>query len=192
MATIATPDGVLELARERWLEDGRIDMGGLAAEVGIGRATLYRWVGSRERLIGEVLWTFAADAMADARSRAKGSGPDYVAAVVERYLTGALRFAPVRDFIRQEPEYALRVLASKHSPMQQRSVAVTKELLDEQAEAGTLEPALDTEDLAYLIVRIAESYLYSDVITGTDPDVGKAVDAIHALLHAPRVPRRGH
>ena len=192
MATVATPEEVLELARERWVESGRIDMGALAAELGIGRATLYRWVGSRERLIGEVLWTFAEAAMARARVRARGSGPDYVAAVVERYLTGSLRFEPVRRFIRQDPEYALRVLASKHSPMQQRSVAVTQDLLDEQVAAGALEPALDSADLAYLIVRIAESYLYSDVITGTEPDVGKAVDAIHALLHAPRVRRRGH
>jgi hypothetical protein len=76
--------------------------------------------------------------------------------------------------------------------MQRRSVAATKVLLDEQVAAGALEPALETDDLAYLIVRIAESYLYSDVITGGEPDVEKAVDAIHALLHAPRVKRRSH
>jgi hypothetical protein len=41
-----------------------------------------------------------------------------------------------------------------------------------------------------LLIRISESYLYSDVITGSEPDVGKAADAIHALLHAPPTTRR--
>jgi AcrR family transcriptional regulator len=184
-----TPLDALRLARERWLVSGRVDMGELAAALGVSRATLYRWVGSRERLLGEVIWTFAQRAMADAQARATGSGADYVAAVVEDYLTQSLRFDPVRRFVRQDPEYALRVLASKHSQMQRRSVGATKELLDAQVAAGALEPALDTGDLAYLIVRIAESYLYSDVITGGEPEVEKAVTAIHALLRAPAADR---
>src|SRR5260221_11258946 len=109
-ATLATPSDALRLARRRWLESGRVDMSELAGDLGIGRATLYRWVGSRERLIGEVIWTFADAAMGDARARARGAGPEYVAGVVERYLSGSLRFEPVRNFIRQHPEYALRGL----------------------------------------------------------------------------------
>jgi hypothetical protein len=42
---------------------------------------------------------------------------------------------------------------------------------------------------AYLIVRIVESFLYSDVITGSEPNVGKAADAIPVLLRAPPTKR---
>ena len=185
-----TPLDALRLARERWLETGRIDMGDLAAELGVSRATLYRWVGTKERLLGEVLWTFAEATFRDALASARGTGPDYVAEVVERYLDAAADFEPVRRFIEQDPEYALKVIASKHSPLQRRSVAATRELLAEQVEAGALTPPLDLDDLAYLVIRISESYLYSDVITGSEPDVGKAIDAIHALLHAPPTKRR--
>jgi AcrR family transcriptional regulator len=189
-APAATPLDALRLARERWLQDGRLDMGSLATELGVSRATLYRWVGSRERLLGEVLWSFAEGAIRDARAAARGSGPDYLADSIERYMRAAMAFTPLRRFIEQDSEYALRVLASKHSPVQRRSIAAMREQLAEQADAGKLEPALDLDDLAYVIVRVVESYLYSDVIAGTEPDIGRAVEVIDALLHAPPVRRR--
>jgi AcrR family transcriptional regulator len=181
----AAPLDALRLARQQWLRDGRLEMGGLAAELGVSRATLYRWVGGKERLLGEVLWTFAEAAIRDAQAAARGSGPAYVADVTERYMRAALEFGPLTRFIEGDPEYALKVLASKHSPMQRRSIAAVRKQLAEQVQAGHLRPALDLDDLAYLIVRIVESYLYSDVITGSEPDIDKAADAIHALLCAP-------
>jgi AcrR family transcriptional regulator len=189
-APAATPLDALRLAREQWLASGRLEMGNLAAGLGVSRATLYRWVGTRERLLGEVLWTFAEASLRDARAAARGTGPDYLADAIERYMRAALHFAPLMRFIEQDPELALRVLASKHSPMQRRSIAAMRDQLAEQVQAGALQPALDLDDLAYLIVRIVESYLYTDVITGGEPDVAKGVDAIHALLHAPPARRR--
>jgi AcrR family transcriptional regulator len=38
----------------RWIHDGRrLDMQGLADELGVSRATLFRHVGSREALLGK-------------------------------------------------------------------------------------------------------------------------------------------
>jgi AcrR family transcriptional regulator len=187
-----TPLDALHLARRRWLEDGRLDMGSLARELGVSRATLYRWVGSKERLTGEVLWTFAERAIADARAHARGTGAAYIADSIERYMRAALGFGPVRRFVEDDPEYALRVLASRHSPMQRRSIAATRAQLSEEVARGALRPPLPLDDLAYVIVRIVESYLYSDVIAGREPDIAGGVAAIHALLLAPPVPpRRG-
>jgi AcrR family transcriptional regulator len=182
----ATPLDALRLAQEALLAGDTLDMGVLAARLGLSRATLYRWVGSKERLLGEVLWSMAADAMDAAVEEASGSGPEFVAEVIERYMTSALRFEPLWRFVARDPEYALRVLASRHSPMQRRSIAAVQRVLDEQASAGAIEPALALDKLAYLIVRIVESFLYTDVITGGEPDVGAATDAVRALLSAPR------
>src|SRR5947209_8690961 len=165
-APAVTPLDALRVARSRWIEDGRLDMGSLAIELGVSRATLYRWVGTKERLLGEVLWTFAEAAIRDARAAASGTGPDYVADSIARYMRAALESGPVRRFIEDDPELALRVLTSKHSPMQRRSIAAMTEQLEEQVKAGSLSPALEPPDLAYLIVRIVESYLFSDLITG--------------------------
>jgi len=48
-----------------------------------------------------------------------------------------------------------------------------------------LEPAFDVDTLSYLIIRVAESFIYSDVITGSEPDVDQAVEVVRVLLHAP-------
>ena len=61
-------------------------------------------------------------------------------------------------------------------------IAVARELLVAEVEAGTLEPALDVDTLAYLLVRVAESFIYSDIITGTEPDVEKAIEVVRILL----------
>jgi len=173
-----------------WVETGRLEMGALADHVGLSRATLYRWVGSRERLLGEVIWTFAGAAWEDALARAGGRGADRIANAVERYLRGALAFPPVRRFIENDPESALRVIASKATPVQQRSVDSMRALLASEADAGTFEPALDLDALAYLIVRIGESFMFSDIVSGREPDIDHAVDAIHIVLHAPPVASR--
>ena len=51
----ASRDQVLALAMSRYLHGRRVDVQAIASELGIGRTTIYRWFGSRDELIGEVL-----------------------------------------------------------------------------------------------------------------------------------------
>jgi AcrR family transcriptional regulator len=183
-----TPLDALRLARRRWFAGERLEMGALARELGISRATLYTWVGSKERLIGEVIWSFAEEGVREAREAATGSGADYIVEVVERFNRVNAGFEPLRRFISEDPELALRLLTSKDGPVQGRMIAVARELLAGQVEAGAFTPALDIDTLAYLMVRVAESFLYSDLITGSQPDVDKAVEVVRVLLHAPPLP----
>ena len=186
-ASRPTPIDALGLARRRWVAGERLDMGRLAQDLGISRATLYSWVGSKERLIGEVIWSYADDGMRQAREAAIGTGADYIVDVFERFARLNAAFEPLRRFIEQDAELALRVLTSKDSPVQGRMIAVARDLLVTQVEAGALAPALDIETLAYTMVRVAEAFLYSDIIAGSEPDVDKAVAVVQVLLHAPPV-----
>jgi AcrR family transcriptional regulator len=179
-----TPLDALQLARRRWLTGERLDMGGLAKELGISRATLYSWVGSRERLIGEVIWSFAEQGLRQATEAARGEGADYVVGVVDRFARLNASFEPLRRFIEQDPELALRILTSKKGPVQQRMIAAARSLLEEQVAAGKLTLPLDIDTLAYLMIRVNESFIYSDVITGSEPDVDKAVEVVRLLLRA--------
>ena len=45
-------------------------------------------------------------------------------------------------------------------------------------------PPLDPPTLAYVLVRIGESFIFADLITGGEPDLEKAVQASRVLLHA--------
>src|SRR6516164_7483398 len=51
----ATRDEVLALATERFLAAERVDMQAIARELGLARATMHRWFGTRELLLGETL-----------------------------------------------------------------------------------------------------------------------------------------
>src|SRR6266550_3875624 len=70
------PADAVKAARRRFLRKERVDMSELATELGVGRATLYRWVGSREQLLGEVLWTLSEPGLAKLRAEAKGTGAE--------------------------------------------------------------------------------------------------------------------
>src|SRR3984885_124352 len=52
---IASRDDVLALVTELYLDGQRVDITVVAARLGLGRATIYRWFGSREALLGEVI-----------------------------------------------------------------------------------------------------------------------------------------
>lgn len=186
----ATPLDALTAARRMWLADLRLDMGALASELGISRATLYNWVGDRERLTAEVLWSLADQTITQGRSEAVGSGAEYVSAVTEHYLRQLAVFEPVRGFIERDPEFALRVLTTSRTSFQRRLTETVRGLIEEQVEESGYEPPLDPETLAYVVVRIGESFIFNNLITGTEPDLRKAVQASRVLLHARPVPDR--
>jgi len=157
-------------------------MGELAAALSISRATLHRWVGSRDQLLGEILWDLGETALDIAWPDAEGRGAAGVAHLVSAFVHTARDSEPFRDFLRREPERALRLLTTKASVVQSRIIAKLTALLNAEIDAGRLESPLPVPDLAYLLVRIGESFLYTDVITGDDPDPAKAHAAITALL----------
>jgi AcrR family transcriptional regulator len=178
----AGPAGAIELARRRILDGQPVRMQELAGELGVTRVTLHRWVGSREQLIGEAWWSLAQDTLTRAERGVPTRGARRIANIVGRYLEIAHASDGMRAFLEREPEFALRVLTTQATPVQARSVAEVERLISEAVEAGDLEVSMDAHDLAYVIVRVGESFLYADVITGEQPDIGKARAAIEQLL----------
>jgi hypothetical protein len=92
--------------------------------------------------------------------------------------------APLRRFVHQDAQYAMRVLMSRSSTVEQRCAASVRSALEQAVREGHIRPAMDLDALAYLIVRIGESFLYRDAITGEAADIGPAVTAIRILLTA--------
>ena len=176
------PADALHAARRHFLRRERLDMNELARELGIGRATLYRWAGGRDQLLGEVLWSLAEPGLGQARAEAKGRGADWVLDVYRRFGDLIVGLEPLRHFVKTEPECALRVMTSKASPLQRRVVDTFRDVLVEAEKSRRLELRLDPETLAFAMVRIAESFLWTDLITGGTPDLTKAQEVTKVLL----------
>jgi AcrR family transcriptional regulator len=185
----ATPLDAFELARRQWVAGERLDVGKLARALGVGRATLFRWVGSRENLYGEVISASFARDLSRAEQLARGTGTAHLLDTIAHLLRSLSLAAPLRRFVAEDPEFALRVLTSRHSPVQYRCCVALRERIDALAAAKLLVPALPPDELAYIIVRITESFLYRDVIDGERPDIEAAIRAIRLLLEPGRKPR---
>jgi AcrR family transcriptional regulator len=167
-------------ARQQFMAGRRVEMGSLAAELGVSRVTLNRWVGSRDQLLGEINWSLAEPTLRQALTQAPGSGADAVAHTLEALIRAVLAADFMNVFLRRERDIALRILTTSHSDMQRNLIAFVEQLLRD--EIGAPPPALDFADLAYLVVRLAESFCYIDMITGGKPDAAKVGHAIKALL----------
>lgn len=72
--------------------------------------------------------------------------------------------------------------------MQPRIVGRVRDFLTEQVTAGALVPSLPLDDLALILVRITETFVYANLITGEEPDAVKVRQACAAMLGAPADP----
>ena len=170
----------VSLARQTFMESRRIEMGQLAQELGVSRMTLNRWVGNRDRLLGDVNWTFAHHELKTAREGAQGTGANVVADTVEGFIAKVLDSTFHRAWLQQEGEIALRIATTRSSALQANFIAYVAQLIDDELPDRNLE--MPTDDVAYLVVRIAESFCYVDMIAGGQPNAAKVGVAIRALL----------
>lgn len=178
----ATPIDAFRLARKKFLRCERVDMSDLAAELGVGRATLYRWVGSRDRLLGEILWSLSEPMLEQCKAEATGEGADWVLSMYALAGHFIVEHEPTLHWVRSEPETALRVMTTKQSPQQERITDFYRRVLDEAIATKGLQLRLDTHTVAFVLVRVAESFLWTDLITGEAPDLSKAWEVARVLL----------
>jgi AcrR family transcriptional regulator len=175
----------LDAGLYRYLRGRRVDVQAIAAELGVGRATIYRWFGSREKLIGEVVIRATEPVLAEARSGLSGKGGPGLLDTFDRF-NRALADAPaLRAFVEQERDAALRIIASGAGLVQPRMVELIAGLIEEEAEAGTYEPPVEPSTLGYAIVRLAEAFLFNDAVAGIRGDVDRLREVEAALLGVP-------
>jgi AcrR family transcriptional regulator len=178
----ATPATAFAAARRRYLACERIDMRALASELGVSRATLYRWTGDREHLISDVIFSLSDEIFQRAkRETARLTGSARLLAVWRFHVETLVAAAPLHAFLRQETHTALRVLTSRASSVQQRTVAAVADLYRAEQAAGHFAPGTDPDTLAYAVVRVTEGFIYNDAIAAVEPAIERA-EAVVALL----------
>lgn len=170
------------LARRTFLAGERVDMSSLAARLGVNRVTLYRWVGSREKLLVEVIWSLGSQTLKNEIRRTRKTGADRVVTIVGRFIAAVLSNPGFSHFLAEEGELAMRLLTRRDMDFQPRLIEALQKLLAEEVEAGRIDLPADLHDVAYTMVRIVESYIYLDLITGEEPDAKRAEAILRLLL----------
>jgi AcrR family transcriptional regulator len=176
-----TDEQLIEAAVRCFLRDGWIDMRVLSVEAGVGRATVYRHLGARDDVLGEVLWSLARSTLRSARREAPGQGAEHVVEILRRSMTEIVALPALRLLLDRDPETALRVLTSRDGLVQTRVVNAIEQLVLEEIGPPR---GITSRTLAYAITRVAECFCYSDVITGQSPDIKSGAEIIRRLLQA--------
>jgi len=181
----ATREQVLDAALYRYLRGHRVDIQAIAAELGLGRATVHRWFGTREVLIGEVIVLATEPVLQTARAGARGRGPRRLLDTFDRF-NRALADAPaLRQFVNTEREVALRIITSRGGVVQPRIVAMIADLIEREVQAGRYDPPVEPSTLGYAIVRLAEAFLFNDAALGSRGDLDRLREVEAALLNVP-------
>jgi AcrR family transcriptional regulator len=164
-------------------------MSALAAELGVGRATLYRWAGNREDLLGAVLAeaterTFRA-AVHEVDTRGDGSvrlvGAERVLAVVDCFMRRVLAAEPLKALTHREPRLFVR-LATSPGMIETRSAELLQDLIQHEVKQGRMAPPLPVQVLSHAVVRIADGPLYAHLLGGGEPRIDEALTVAAVLL----------
>jgi AcrR family transcriptional regulator len=178
----AARDDVLALATERFLAGERVDMQGIARDLGLARATMHRWYGTREVLLGEMLAELAVARLTLIRSQTTGHGARVLLECLDRFNRELSATKGLGVWLGQEQERALRILTSSGGLVQPRVVAAVERLIDAEIEAGAYAPSVAPQTLAYAIVRLGESFIYNDAMFGIRGETQRLREVEAALL----------
>jgi hypothetical protein len=141
--------------------------------------TLYRWVGSRDRLLVEIIWSLARRTLDNIEAEVDDAGPERIVRVVTRFLEDVIANPGMQRWLAEEGEFAMRLLTRRDTDFQPRLIEAVETLLDPD------DP--DRHEVAYALVRVIESYTYLDLITGERPDADRARPIFTRLLQTQRL-----
>jgi AcrR family transcriptional regulator len=178
----ATREDVLELVMYRYLRGQRVDVQAIAGELGLGRTTIYRWFGSRDQLIGEVIVQAAVPVLEQARKAARGKGAEALLDTFDRFNRALADSTALRRFVNREREAAVRVITTSTGSVHPRVVEMIRTLIADEVSGGNFVAPVDPALLAYAMVRLAEAFLYNDEGAGFRGDVERLREVEAAML----------
>ena len=181
----ASRSDVIRAVSEQYLRGERVDVTVVARRLGVSRATIYRWFGSRERLLGEVIASQLELLIARQRRRERRRGADGLLAVFDRINRSLAQSFALRRLREQERGSAMRILTSSTGIVQPRAVARVEALICTEVTAGRYQAPAESSTLAYAIVRLAEAFLYNDAASGIRGDHERLREVEAALLGIP-------
>lgn len=181
----ATREQVIEHARKAFLAGERVDIQAIAGQLGLSRASIYRWFGSRDGVLGAVLAGEFEALLSRADARRRSIGARRILDVLYRVNRWMTDNEPFRRYFENEPLSGLRILTASDGPCQPLVVRTVLGLIVRATQEDGYRPPLEPALLAYTLVRLGEAFLYNDNVAGIRGDVDRLHEVQAALLGIP-------
>ena len=184
---VATPQAsrqveAFRVARRTFVAGERVELADIAATMGVNRVTVHRWLGNRTAVLTDVVWSLTEPTLALCDARSEGRGGARIADSMAELVRLTVRHPGMSSFLDREHETALRILTRRDHDFQQRLIDAVEAMLRRERDAGHLEGDYPLDDLAFLVVRVIEGFVYVEPIAGQRPDPERASRALHFLL----------
>jgi AcrR family transcriptional regulator len=179
---------VIRAAARLFLVTGTVDMRAVARQLGIGRATLYRWRGSRESLLTDVLlWLGLRNLRRAEADVPTPPGPERLLEVHALHISRMTNSPGLRTFVRAEPEVASRLLLDANGVVHLGMTRALADLIQRQElAAGWRAPLGGPDRLAHIMSRIDETFMYADLIANDVPNIEPPLVVFETLVGVQR------
>lgn len=186
MRTDVLPDTVLRTAQRVFLATGSLEMRALARELGIGRATLYRWNRSRDELLSDVLLSLAqANLRRVERDVDTPPGALRICHVHDLHIRRISGNPSFRAFLRSEPDVASRLLLDVNGKVHRGVTNALADFLRRQEELSAWRAPIGVETFARVVSRMTETYIYADLIARGEPETETPDLVLRLMLGLP-------
>jgi AcrR family transcriptional regulator len=169
----------IQLAVEMFVGGERVDMQVLAARLGVGRTTLYRWVGDREQLIAEVLAILTRQAWEEIAGDLRGEGLEAGLDGIRRFMELTSDYPPLRRFAETEPGPALRILMAVDGVVAQALREGSGKVMQASLAGG---PRREDPQLAEVLVQLGTAMQWAPIVAGEEPAIDRAIDLMRTVL----------
>ena len=178
------PERVFRTAMDWYDRMQRVDVAELARATGHSRRTLYRRIGNRDALLGEIHWYTTRVALAASLAATSGlSGAARMAGIFRCFLAAVLHSPPLIHQLENESANTLRLLTSPSGPVRPRVHRFICRVLEQEIGRGEMSAVVDPKALAHVIALIGESVLYSRSLGIPEQDLDHSVAMVQRLLH---------
>ncbi len=173
------PADAVDVARELLDAGERVDIQAVARGLGVSRATVHRWFGTRDQLLTALFEHLAAEFTEAAEAAARGSGDDRAFDFVRRIAAATASYPPLRITAAREPAVVLRLVLAEDGPVHGRVVASLTRLFAASrtpAQMRRLAGTIDTFAAAVIALH------WATIAAGGEPDLARYEQIGRALL----------
>jgi AcrR family transcriptional regulator len=157
----------------------RVDMAQIAERLGVGRSTLYRWVGDREALMDRVIDATTIKLATSVQRRVRGKGLDRTASAVRVYLSATTKYEPLRSLAEREPHLALHVFMNPEGVFATNTLQGLKRQLRDDL------PDLDIPDDVVEVLNVTHlALVWASIAGGYEPQTERAVAILRTVVGA--------